>query len=275
MSLKATSLLIEAAPLPSTFKGTPNDLFTAMIQRMKVMSPNSSNFIFVGDSEPSTDVGPWLRNGTQWWVFDKTQGRYVPLDISASAGVPFFIGNSTPNGVTPPVWLKTTNDSTDQNPNGFGAPISWLFWNGSAWVPYNSVVFSGPTTSRPATPDNFQMFYDTDQIVLIWWERGAWRTVDGVPGDLKFVSTLLLDDALARNPGWDVYGRGNTDVRGRALVGATQDPGGSPTNSFPPDSGIPAKVAGTFGGENVLLQLQPASQTSQTPTLNLWLLVKS
>ena len=238
------------------------------------MSPNSSNFIFVGDSEPSTDVGPWLRNGTQWWVFDKTQGRYVPLDISASAGVPFFIGNSIPNGVTPPVWLQTTNDATDQNPNGFGAPITWLFWNGTTWVPYNSVVMSGPTISRPASPVNFQQFYDTDQSVLIWWERGAWRTVDGVPNDIKFVATATLAAALAQNPGWQFLGLSNTDQRGRYLCMATQDPGGSPAANFPPPTGVSPKFAGQEFGEDIKLQLQAASQTTSPPTIAFWCLVK-
>lgn len=139
MSLKDTSLIVQAAPLPTTFKGNPNEFLAAMVQRMRIVSPNGANFIFIGDIQPTSNVGPWLKGGTQWWVWSDTQNTYVPLDVSASITIPFFIGNSTPATNTPPVWLQTTNNSTDANPNGFGTPIGWYFWNGTAWQPFDSV----------------------------------------------------------------------------------------------------------------------------------------
>jgi hypothetical protein len=274
MSLKATSLLVQAAPLPTTFKGTPNDLFAAMIARMEVVSPNGANFIFIGDVAPSSNVGPWLRNGTQWWVWSNTQNTYVPQDLSASLTVPFAIGNAQPVSTSPPVWLQTTNNSTDVNPNGFGTPIGWFFWNGSTWQPFNSLVFSGPTASRPPSPANLQQFYDSDISALIWWERGAWRTVDGIPGDVKFVTSQTLAAALTQNPGWDFYGRTATDVRGRVLVMATQDPGGSPAAVFPPGSGVNPQPQGAEFGETTKIQLQAASATTIPPQIALWCLVK-
>lgn len=35
MSLNATNLYIQASPIPATFKGTPNDLYSEMIKRMR------------------------------------------------------------------------------------------------------------------------------------------------------------------------------------------------------------------------------------------------
>src|SRR5882672_10980042 len=108
MSLQNTNLLVQMAQIPPTFKGTPQDLANTMIRRMRIVSPSGTNFIFVGDTEPTSNVGPWLKGGTQWFVFDATIKRYVPLDISASETKWFQVGNTTPATSSPPVWLKTT-----------------------------------------------------------------------------------------------------------------------------------------------------------------------
>ena len=274
MSLKDTSLILEVAPLPTTFVGTPNDLVAELVKRARIVSPNGANFIFIGDIQPTTNVGPWLKGGTQWYVWSDVQNTYVPADISASFTIPFFIGNATPVGNNPPLWLQTTNNSTDQNPNGFGTPLAWYFWNGSGWQPFNSVPQSGSTVNRPTAPINFQQYFDTDINLLIHWERGAWRTVAGSPGDLKYVNYLTQADAVKFNPGWAVFGESQTSVRGRGLTMATQDAGAAPAYVLTPPSGVPVRAAGDEFGENIELQLSNASNVFQPPRLAAWLLVK-
>lgn len=276
MSLKDTSLIVEAAPLPTTFEGKPNDFLAAMVKRMRIVSPNGANFIFIGDIQPTTNVGPWLKGGTQWYVWSDTQNTYVPLDVSASVTIPFFIGNATPATSSPPVWLQTTENSTDANPNGFGSPISWYTWNGTTWVPFNSVIFSGPTTSRPQNPTPFQEFYDTDISARIWWERAAWRTVDGVPGDVKAVMASTAAAAVTQNPGWAVLGDSNAQQRGVVLVSATQDAGANPVYVQTPPSGVLPHAAGDLFGNTqpYLVQRNPASDLSIPYQLALFHLVK-
>src|SRR6267378_1609416 len=108
MALQDTQLLIQGSHLPATFRGTPDDLFVAMLQRMKIVSPTGTSFFVVGDVEPTSNLGPWLKGGTQWFVWDGSLKKYVPLDISSSETKWFFIGASTPTTQDPPVWLKTT-----------------------------------------------------------------------------------------------------------------------------------------------------------------------
>lgn len=276
MSLLNTSLILEIAPLPLTFEGNPNDLVQAIAQRAKIVSPNGANFIFIGDIAPTTNVGPWLKGGTQWYVWDNTTSQYVPQDISASLTIPYFIGNATPAGNSPPLWLQTTTNATDQNPNGFGAPISWYFWNGSAWVPFNSIIFSGPTANRPANPTPYQEYYDTDISVRIWWERNAWRTVDGVPGDVKFTLNLTAAQALVQNPGWAILGDNNTNYRGVTLSAATQDAGQNPQYVQTPVSGVTPRAAGSTYGidQQSLVQRNPSSTLSMPYQLALFALYK-
>jgi|SRR5712664_303559 len=273
MSFTDTNLIIQASKLPATFVGTPQDFFAVMIRRMKIVSPDGTNFIFVGDTEPTSNVGPWLKNGTQWWVFDPSIKRYVPLDISASQTIPFWVSNSTPPSSNPPVWLQTTKDATTADPS-HGNPISWYIWNGSAWVPYNSIVMSGPTSSRPASPLNYQQFYDTDIVCLIWWERGRWRTVAGVPGDVKAVAFNVLTDALTHNPGWDVFGAGNRSFRGRIIMEAAKDSGSNPATALTVDPNLAQRAAFETFGETDFVKIDNTSTVPYPPQIALWHLVK-
>lgn len=274
MALKSTSLLIQMSQLSPTFKGSPQDLSVEMVRRMKIVSPSGTNFIFIGDTAPTSNVGPWLKDGTKWYVWDEATKQYVPLDVTDSVTKAYWMGNSLPAGTNPPLWLKTTKDSTDANPHDFGEIIGWVFWDGAVWHGLGTILLAGPTASRPANPDNLQQFYDTDISTLIWFERGAWRTVDGVPGDVKFVTAVTLAAALSQNPGWDYIGRNTQTLRGRTLIGATQDPGTSPAANFPPPPGVPSLSAGATGGENTGLQANPGSGTTIPPFVAYWTLVK-
>jgi hypothetical protein len=272
MALVNTNLFIQMAQLPVTFKGTPQELSIEMVKRMRIVSPNGVNFIYIGDVEPTSNVGPWLKGGTQWWVWDDNTNRYKPQDLSASFTAPYAIGNSTPSVNNPPVWLRTTQDATDLAPTSYGEPIGWYIFDGQAWIPFNSVVNSGSTASRPSSPADFQQYYDTDISTLIWWERAMWRTVSGVPGDVKFVVTSTGAAALTQNPGWTLV----SQYGGLTPVAATSDPGGAPVTSFPPVTGAPPQIQGAITGTGPQqLQVSALSTLNYTPTIALWALVKS
>jgi hypothetical protein len=273
MSLIDTNLLIQASPIPATFKGTPDDFAVELVRRMKIVSPSGTNFIFIGNVEPTSNVGPWLKDGNKWYVWDDTAKKYIPVDISDSFTPPFFMSNSEPISTTPPVWLQTTKDATDQDPSR-GEPIGWLTWDGTAWVPFVGVVLSGPTASRPQSPVAFQQYYDTDISALIWFERGAWRTVDGLPGDVKIVTFPLLADALTHNPGWALLFESDVNARGRTFVQASVDPGATPVASFPTAPGITPHPAFDEFGETIGVQSNPTSGVKYPALMALWHLVK-
>jgi len=261
------------ARIPATFKGTPDEFSQVMVRRMRIVSPTGTNFIFIGDIEPTSNVGPWLKGGTQWWVFDEDIKRYVPLDISESETQWFHIGSTTPASAQPPVWLVTSKDPSEADPSP-GNPVGWFVHNGGGWVPYVGIVTSGPTSNRPAAAANLQQFYDTTIEVLIWWERDAWRTVSGVKGDVKFVAFETLLEALKINPGWDVMGADNIAFRGRYFSQATKDSGSSPEKVLSVGADIPERGAFEIYGEDVGLDTDPISAQKYPPTMALWCLVK-
>jgi len=101
---------------------------------MRILSPSGTNFIFIGNTAPTSNVGPWLKNGTQWWVWDPTTKAYAPQDISASFTPAFVMGHSIPATTNPPVWLQTTLDATSVNPTFFGEMIRWFVFDGVNWL---------------------------------------------------------------------------------------------------------------------------------------------
>lgn len=242
MPLQKTGLVIKAAPLPLDFLGTPQDLFEAMVERLEILSPVGTNFFIVGDVEPSSDVGPWLKGGVQWWVFSASEKRYVPLDISASLPNLFFLqpdNPGTPGPDDPLIWLRTSQDR-----------IAGLYgWNGAEWKASGNIPNNGTTAQRPTAPAEFEEYFDTDINVLLRFERGAWRTSAGSPGDVKSVTHTTLELALTFNPGWSLLGLNDQSSRGRLIGQASKDPGGTPDASFATDSGITARFAGEKAGE--------------------------
>lgn len=247
MSLTKTNLVIIGSPLPQDFVGTPQEFFSAIVKRLSIQSPAGVSFFQTGDIAPATDSGPWLKEGKKWYVWDADEGGYVPLDISDSTEKLFTVGDTEPDEPGEDdanIWLRTFQSRV----------IAWYFWTGTEWRPGGNVPPSGNTASRPTGAKELEQFFDTDINVLLHWERGAWRTVSGSPGDIKFVTTPTLAAALANNPGWEYLGQSHQSWIGRTLAVASKDPGATPADSFATDSGITARAAGdTAGAETHVL----------------------
>lgn len=271
MALQDTNLLILMAAIPQTFKGTPKEFAETMVKRMKIVSPTGTSLIFTGDTEPTTNVGPWLRDGTKWYVYSEEIKRYIPLDISDSETQWFQTGATTPATGDPALWLRTTNDPTEEDPS-LGRGLGWYVFDGENWVPFTGIPESGTTADRPNSPIELQQYYDTTISCLIWWERNAWRTVSGVPGDIKFVAFPTLSGALAQNPGWALFGEGNADIRGRYISMATKN-AADEDNTVTPPVGVAARAAFETYGESDGVKIE-ASAVPYPPSIALWCLVK-
>lgn len=234
-ALFQTNLVVVAAPLPADFEGNPQEFFEALVERLSIQSPVGTNFFVVGDVEPSTNQGPWLKNGNKWYVFDEDLAVYVPIDISDSLPQFYVVSDSEPSAPgdgDASIWLRTVGTRV----------IAWYFWSGTAWRPGGNVPASGPTASRPTSPVDLEQYWDTDIDCLIHWERGAWRTVSGTPGDVKFVTTANYEDAIEANPGWQYVAENHQSWRGRVIGIATKNPGGSPTTAYSTDSAITSRA---------------------------------
>jgi hypothetical protein len=96
---------VQAAPLPSNFRGTPQELIEAFLDRLEI-TVDGTSFV-IADTMPAGNQGPWLKNGSQWWVWSEDESTYVPLDISESFNEQISVGEDEPDPDEFTVWLKT------------------------------------------------------------------------------------------------------------------------------------------------------------------------
>lgn len=143
-------------------------------------------------------------------------------------------------------WFKTL-------PNG--QPYGWYSWNGSAWTLIPNHYPAGPTADRPINAVSGQQYFDTQINCQLVYERGAWRTLSGTPGDVKFVAATTIEIALLNNPGWIQ----DPSSLGR-LIGAAGEGTGL----------TPRAVFATAGAEEVTLEQAnlPVNASTHTHTYN-------
>lgn len=109
-----------------------------------------------------------------------------------------------------------------------GNPIGWFSWTGSAWTTIPVTAENGGTSDRPSNPLTGQIYFDTDINTMLVYERSQWRTLDGVPGDIKEVKASSLDDALTANPGWAE----DTASQGMVIAGASDGSASGPGDTI-------------------------------------------
>lgn len=87
----------KAAPLPFNFSGTPQQFLDAVVARLSLESGESIGFFVIGSTAPTSNVGPWLKNGTTWYVWNVATGAYVAATVEqlAPLNTKPFRGNMT------------------------------------------------------------------------------------------------------------------------------------------------------------------------------------
>jgi hypothetical protein len=120
-------------------------------------------------------------------------------------------GSTEPDADSRDLWWARTD--------GSGNPVGWYAWDGAAWSPLPIITPSGATGSRPSSPTDGTQYFDTTIKTNLIYYDGSWHTMDGSPGDVKFVTAATLADAIAQNPGWVHY----TDGIGKVFAGALAD----------------------------------------------------
>src|SRR6185437_3034536 len=100
--------VIEGAPLPVNFRGTPQQLFDAILDRIEVQG--EGDLITISDTAPAGNQGPWLKGGTKWYVWDETSSSYIPLDVSDSIHAQIYVGDSgtAPDPAQFKFWVQTS-----------------------------------------------------------------------------------------------------------------------------------------------------------------------
>lgn len=80
LNTTTTSFSVSVASLPEGFcPTTMQELANAIAGRLLVNPNQDFNSFAIGSIEPSSNVGPWLKDCLEWFVFDDATARYIPI----------------------------------------------------------------------------------------------------------------------------------------------------------------------------------------------------
>jgi len=240
-----TSFQFVLPPPPPGFSGTLAQVFALIQSTLQGSLAVNSTLLGSGSVLPTSDLGPFIYTAIdppELYTWSPSMGKYVPAALPPGTAI-----------VTP-----TQLYSLFGGLNNAGTQIN-VNWAQIIGVP--SLLGGVSTTGNVGntaqlnalTPNPYNQFFNTDINALLIYYNGIWHTVDGVPGDVKHVSSSTLAGALLSNPGWSQ----NTNASSRVLISAGQG------------IGLSAYINGQTGGaESVTLaQTQlPASLTNLTIT---------
>lgn len=80
LSTSLVGLTVSMGSLPEGFcPASMQELANAIAARLLVTPNITTSSFAIGSTEPSSNVGPWLKNCLEWYVFDDATGRYRPI----------------------------------------------------------------------------------------------------------------------------------------------------------------------------------------------------
>lgn len=123
--------------MPANFKGTPQQLLDAMVARLSAESETEVAVFVTGSVEPSSNVGPWLKDGVSWYVWDDVTGSYIPQTIPTSS-LGYSIGSDTPDNTIYRFWIQTTVG---------GSPLALKIYYSGSWVDVYATTLSAYMTT--------------------------------------------------------------------------------------------------------------------------------
>jgi hypothetical protein len=96
---------ITLAALPVGWTGTPQELADALAERIQIVTQESFAVFTVGATEPSSDIGPWAKDGKTWYYFDSETGAYIPFVVpQESLGYQISVAEPTADAIN--VWFQ-------------------------------------------------------------------------------------------------------------------------------------------------------------------------
>lgn len=116
-------LTFRSAPFPDDYRADPEQFKNDLVARLYAESTENISFFVTGSIAPSSNVGPWLKDGMEWWVWSDTDAAYIPQVIPQIA-LRFIASNTSPDQNDYVFWIEL---------DGTGKAIAIKYYSGGAW----------------------------------------------------------------------------------------------------------------------------------------------
>lgn len=94
----------------------------AMVARLSIQSDESFSLFTIGSTAPTSNVGPWLKDGITWYVWDSVTGSYVP-EILTYQSLRYVASDTPPSSAIYTFWIKLVA----------GKAVGIYYYSGGAW----------------------------------------------------------------------------------------------------------------------------------------------
>lgn len=92
---QAIRLTVTVGNLPEGYCPANFQQFATDFAARLIVTPNQNNSTFVtGSVEPTSNVGPWLKNCEEWFVYNDSTGRYRPETVGVFKNFSYYTSNS-------------------------------------------------------------------------------------------------------------------------------------------------------------------------------------
>lgn len=116
---------LDFGTLPNNGQGyTPQEFANKLGTNGRVFTEQDFALFTIGATAPTSDTGPWAKDGNSWYYWDSGTGTYVPFEIPA-ASLGYFVGNATPDPTVYTFWIQL---------DGSGSPLAIKTYYSGAWV---------------------------------------------------------------------------------------------------------------------------------------------
>lgn len=96
LSAQPIRLTVTVGNLPEGYCPANFQQFATDFAARLIVTPNQNNSTFVtGSIEPTSNVGPWLKDCLEWFVFEDSTGRYRPETIGVFKNMVYYTSNDT------------------------------------------------------------------------------------------------------------------------------------------------------------------------------------
>lgn len=131
---------IDFGALPNTGQGyTPQEFADRLGLNGQIFTAQDFALFTTGATAPTSDTGPWAKDGNTWYYWDNVTGTYIPFIIEQSS-LGYWIGSVAPDPTVYNFWIETTAG---------GSPLALKTYYAAAWVDvYATVIGNYPTIAQ-------------------------------------------------------------------------------------------------------------------------------
>lgn len=143
LNSSAIQLNVSVASLPEGFcPASMQELANAIGSRLIISPSTDFNTFAIGSTAPASNVGPWLKDCLEWFVFDDSTASYIPAGSVAAGGFKTQEYHTTSGTFTVPDFIYKIEVSIWGGGGGGGVDVAGVATGGGGAGAYATSILS-------------------------------------------------------------------------------------------------------------------------------------